>query len=310
MQHFLEISQLTPEQANSLIQRALDFKHGAQYPNYSQYAVAHLFYEHSTRTRVSFELAARKLSMPVINLDLQSSSEAKGEIIEDTIKTLSAMGIRLFVIRHRQDGLPNKLAEKLAGSIHIINAGDGRHAHPSQAMLDLMTIVEKKPQLSQIKIAIIGNIRHSRVANSLQCLCSLLNIGELVLVAPPIWQPQKIHYGRVTDSLQEGLADADVVICLRVQHERLLDSEQLDLSSFRREYALTQKTIKYAKPDVMIMHPGPMNRGVEIDSDIADGPQSFILHQVSNGVFMRMAILDSLGSVDNSLGCAENQPSS
>ncbi|WP_347251911.1 aspartate carbamoyltransferase catalytic subunit [Legionella sp.] len=294
MNHFLEISQLSSQQINSLLQRALDFKRNNRYPGYAQYTVANLFYENSTRTRVSFELAAKKLSMTTINLNLQSSSEAKGEAIEDTIRTLSAMGINLFVIRHRQDGLQNALAEKLPKNIHIINAGDGQHAHPSQAMLDLMTIVEKKPDLTQLKLAIVGNIRHSRVANSLQCLCAILGISELTLVAPALWQPQKVHYGRVTHSLREGLADADVVICLRVQHERLQENEQMDLATYRREYALTQETIKYAKPDALIMHPGPMNRGVEIDSEVADGPQSCILQQVTNGVFMRMAILESL----------------
>lgn len=294
MKHFLEISRLSRNQINALLERALDFKNNGLHPNYSQHTVANLFYETSTRTRVSFELAAKRLAMQVINIDLQNSSETKGEVIEDTIKTLAAMGIDLFVIRHRQDGLQQELAEKLANKIHIVNAGDGQHAHPSQALLDLMTIVEQKPDLSQLKIAIVGNIRHSRVANSLQCLCAALNLGELTLVAPQIWQPQQVHFGRVTDSLRDGLSDADVVISLRVQNERLLENEQMDLLTYRREFALTKETLNYAKPDAMIMHPGPMNRGVEIDSEIADGPQSFILQQVANGVFMRMAILESL----------------
>jgi aspartate carbamoyltransferase catalytic subunit len=294
MNHFLEISQLSHNQIHSLLQRALEFKNRHQYPVYAQHTVANLFYENSTRTRVSFKLAANKLSMSVIDLDLQHSSETKGELMEDTIKTLAAMGINLFVIRHSQDGLPQELAEHLASHIHIINAGDGQHAHPSQAMLDLMTIIEKKPDLDLLKIAIIGNIRHSRVANSLQCLFSTLNIAKLVLIAPKIWQPQKIHFGRVTDSLSDGLSEADVIICLRVQHERLLDKERIDLMTYRKEFALTQDTLKYAKPDAIIMHPGPINRGVEIDSEVADGPQSLILQQVSNSVYMRMAILESL----------------
>lgn len=294
MNHFLEISQLSHQQINFLLERALHFKRDGRYPNYAQHTVANLFYENSTRTRVSFELAATRLSIPVINLNLQNSSETKGEVIEDTIKTLAAMGIDLFVIRHRQEGLQQKLAEKLGSSIHLVNAGDGTHAHPSQAMLDLMTIVEKKSNLHQLKIAIVGNIRHSRVANSLQCLCATLKVAELTLVAPEIWQPQTVHFGRTTNVLQDGLSEADVIICLRVQHERLLENEQLDLEAYRREYSLTQDTIKYAKPDAIVMHPGPMNRGVEIDSDIADGPQSCILQQVSNGVFMRMAILEAL----------------
>lgn len=292
MKHFLDINQLSRHDIMALIQRALMFKAKPVYPAYPQCPLVNLFYEKSTRTRVSFELAAKHLSMPVVNLDLQSSSESKGEIIADTVQTLAAMGIKMFVIRHGEAGLPKRLAEKSKGQIHIINAGDGAHAHPSQAMLDMMTIVEQKPHLEQLKIAIVGDIRHSRVANSLQWISAKLNIGELVLVAPKLWQPASVHYGRVTTSLQEGLHNADVVICLRVQHERILENEQLDLARYRQEYALTSKSFAYAKTDAMLMHPGPINRGVEIDSDVADGPQSYILQQVSNGVFMRMAILE------------------
>ena len=294
MKHFLEISQLSHHQISSLIQRALYFKNNAVYPCYSQCPVANLFYENSTRTRVSFELAAKHLSMPVVNLDLQRSSENKGELIDDTVSTLAAMGIKLFVIRHEQEGVQQRLAHACSDAVHIINAGDGAHAHPSQAMLDLMTIVEKKPDLSSLKMAIVGDIRHSRVANSLQYICALLGVGELTLVAPKLWQPTSVHYGRVTSSLHDGLLDADVVICLRVQRERLLASEHLDLAGYRRDYALTSESLAYAKKDAMVMHPGPINRGIEIDSDVADGLQSYILEQVRNGVFMRMAILESL----------------
>jgi aspartate carbamoyltransferase catalytic subunit len=294
MNHFLEISQLSRAEIESIVQRAIGFKQQNNYPAYAQYTVANLFYENSTRTRVSFELAAHRLSMPVINIDLLNSSETKGEIIEDTIRTLAAMGIQYFVIRHRQEGLQQSLANKMGNTVHIINAGDGIHAHPSQALLDIMTILEQKPHLNQLKIAVLGDIRHSRVANSFQCVCAQLGVGELVLVAPELWQPKTVHFGRVTSSLRDGLTNADVVICLRVQHERLAKSDHLDLNSYRREYALTQDSLAYAKPDVMVMHPGPINRGIEIDSEIADGPHSFILQQVSNGVFVRMAIFDAL----------------
>ncbi|MBA3535770.1 MAG: aspartate carbamoyltransferase catalytic subunit, partial [Tatlockia sp.] len=263
MNHLLEISQLNQQQISSLLERALNFKNKGQFPSYKQHTVANLFYETSTRTRASFELAAKRLTMSVINLDLQNSSETKGEIIEDTINTLAAMGINIFVIRHRQNGLQNELAKKVAAKIHLVNAGDGTHAHPSQALLDLMTISEQKPDLGRLKIAIIGNIRHSRVANSLQSICSTLKVGQLSLIAPKIWQPEKVHYGVVTDSLIDGLADADVVVCLRVQHERLEANEQMDLSTYRSQFALTKDTLKFAKPDAMVMHPGPMNRGVE-----------------------------------------------
>lgn len=292
MNHFLEISQLSREQIITLVQRALDFKRNPLSVSYPQYTVVNLFYENSTRTRVSFELAARNLSMPVINMNLKHSSESKGEELEDTIRTLAAMGIKIFIIRHEQEGLPKKISQLLSNQVHIVNAGDGKHAHPSQAMLDIMTIIEQKPDLSQLKITIVGDICHSRVANSLQDLCEIIGIKELVLVAPKPWQPTGSHYGRVTTSLQDGLADADVVIGLRVQRERMQTHEICDVAQYRRDYALTNETMAYAKKDVMIMHPGPINRGMEIDSDVADGSRSFILKQVENGVFMRMAILE------------------
>lgn len=294
MSHFLEISQLSRKEIEALIQRAFHFKHHSSYPSYADYTMANLFYENSTRTRVSFELAAQRLSIPVINIDLQSSSESKGEIIEDTVNTLAAMGIHYFVIRHKLNGLQQSLAERLGNAIHIINAGDGTHAHPSQALLDIMTIIEQKPNLEQLKIAVLGNVRHSRVANSFQSMCSKLGVGELVFIAPELWQPELVHYGRVTNNLREGLSEADVVICLRVQRERLTDNDHLDLDAYRSSFALTQNSLGYAKPDAMVMHPGPMNRGIEIDSDVADGNQSFILRQVTNGVYSRMAIIESL----------------
>lgn len=294
MSHFLEISQLSCQQVEALLQRAIYFKNSGDFPAYPQHILTNLFFENSTRTRVSFELAATRLGMQVVNFDVGNSSGSKGEVIEDTLRTLAAMGIDLFAIRHQQDGLPQQLADQLGDQVHIINAGDGKHAHPSQAMLDLMTILEKKPNLRQLKIAIVGNLRHSRVANSMQALCALMQVGELCLVAPEIWQPETVHFGFLSDHLQTGLQDADVVICLRVQRERLAENEFLDLRAYHNHFTLTQERLQWAKPDAMVMHPGPVNRGVEMDSDVADGPQSVILEQVSNGVWMRMAILESL----------------
>ncbi|MCX7118168.1 MAG: aspartate carbamoyltransferase catalytic subunit [Legionellales bacterium] len=292
MRHFLDITQLTLLEANTLISRAQFFKKTSQYPSFRTSPMANLFYENSTRTRVSFELAARHLEMPVVNLDGQGSSESKGEVIQDTVNNLSAMGVKLFVIRHAEEGLPERIAGLCGERSAIVNAGDGTHAHPSQAMLDLMTIIEQKPDLSRLKIAIVGDIRHSRVANSFQHACALMGVGQLMLIAPTLWQPQSIHYGQFTDSLQEGLANADVVIGLRVQKERLKASEQMNLEHYHRAYGITQESLKTSKKEVMVMHPGPINRGIEMDSDVADGPHSYILQQVKNGVFMRMAILD------------------
>jgi aspartate carbamoyltransferase catalytic subunit len=297
MQHFLKISQLSRNEIDILLTRAKEFKYQGHYPHYPHHTLATLFYENSTRTRVSFELAAKHLSMPVINVNLSHSSESKGETLEDTIATITAMGITHIAIRHQEDGLPEKLANQLGDNIHIINAGDGQHAHPSQAMLDLMTITEQKPDLSRLKIAILGNIRHSRVANSLQCLFKTMNLGEFVLIAPTLWHPKTLHYGRVTTDIDEGLANADVIICLRVQNERLGAHEALSPDDYKKHYTLTKSRLALAKPDAMILHPGPVNRGMEIESDLADGPQSFILEQVKNGVFMRMAILEMLQAV-------------
>jgi aspartate carbamoyltransferase catalytic subunit len=294
MNHFLEISDLTYNQVQAILDQAFSYKSNPIFPDFSNYRQANLFYENSTRTRVSFELAAKNLSIPVINLNIDHSSESKGELIEDTLANLKAMGIQLFVIRHVQEGIQKALAKSLGDGIHIINAGDGTHAHPSQAMLDLMTILEYKPDLSKLKIALVGNIKHSRVANSLQCIFGLMGVGQFIMIAPKPWQPPKIHYGEVTDSLTLGLKEADVIICLRVQKERLLNEENLDLENYRRHYAITESVLKYAKPDAIIMHPGPVNRGIELDSSVMDGLQSVILKQVTNGVLIRTAIIQLL----------------
>ncbi len=294
MTHFLDLHTVSAHDAMALIHRALHFKHNPQYPHYSDYTLANLFYENSTRTRISFELAANRLAIPVVNVDLARSSEQKGETVQDTVQNLAAMGIQLFVIRHPEDGLPHAIAAQCGPGIHVINAGDGQHAHPSQALLDLMTIFEQKSDLTGLKIAIVGNLRHSRVAHSLQEICATLHVGELTLVSPAIWKPRSVHFGRTTTSLQDGMTDADVVICLRVQQERLNADEHLNLTEYHRDYGLTQARLAWAKSNAMIMHPGPINRGVELDSAVADGPQSFILEQVKNGVYMRMAMIEHL----------------
>lgn len=294
MKHFLDISYLSYEEIQHLLDRAIYFKLSKNYPQFLKKTLVNLFYEPSTRTRVSFEMAANHLGIRVVNMDLARSSESKGELIEDTIHTLFAMGITLFVIRHSQNGLPQAMAGIFQDGIHVINAGDGTHAHPSQSLLDLMTIITHKPNVDRLKIAIVGDVLHSRVANSMQWLCALMGVKELVLVAPEVWHPRILQFGRVTTSLQEGLSDADVVIALRVQQERLATEEKLDLAHYHQQYAITTNALAQAKSDVMVMHPGPINRGVEIDSDVADGPRSFILEQVTNGVFMRMAILEAL----------------
>lgn len=295
MKHFLTINQLSHSEIMHLLERATHFKSMQQYPCFSNVTMANLFYEPSTRTRISFEMAAKNLGIRVVNIDIAHSSVTKGEMIEDMLQNLYAMGIQIFVLRHSQNGLPQALVEACAADVHLLNAGDGTHEHPSQALLDLLTIVQHKPDLSRLKIAIVGDILHSRVSNSLQALFGIVGVGELILVAPEIWHPKtKPAHVKITTSLQEGLRDADVVITLRVQKERLQASETLNLHNYHAAYAITQTSLAWAKPDAMVMHPGPINRGVEIDNDVADGKQSYILAQVKNGVFMRMAMLESL----------------
>ncbi len=296
MKHFLSISDITYNDVQNLLHMAMALKFNKiLYPILKEHALVNLFYENSTRTRMSFELAAKRLSIPVMNFNCATSSEAKGEIILDTVKNLAAMGINLMAIRHQENGLPQKLAAECdILNLHIINAGDGQHAHPSQALLDLMTILEYKTNLKQLKVVLIGDLRHSRVANSLQCLFKLVNVGELYLVSPESWRPRVIHYGIWMESLDDGLQDVDVIITLRVQKERFNKNEELNLVDYCNNYSVTPKKLKLARNDAIVMHPGPLNRGVEITDAVADGSQSVILQQVQNGVYMRMAIIHAL----------------
>lgn len=296
MMHLLEVAPLPAPYVRSLLDRAFHFKETGKYPSYPETSVATLFYEPSTRTRCSFQLAANRLAMPILNIDFSNSSEFKGETSLDTVKTLIAMGINILVVRHAVSGQIHQMAMDccLGENVHLINAGDGINAHPTQALLDLMTILEAKPNLKQLKVAIVGDIRHSRVANSLQCIFAKLKLGKLSLISPSLWRPDEIFYGDWTDSLEEGLAGADVVMALRVQNERLGPGEELDLGQYILKYAITMKSLSFAKPDVLVMHPGPINRGIEINSDVVDGPRSLIWKQINNGVFMRMAILEAI----------------
>jgi aspartate carbamoyltransferase catalytic subunit len=297
MRHLSSINTLTQDDILALIQRAQELQKTPRdlLPIIGQ-TIATLFYENSTRTRISFELAAKQLGMTVINFDPAVSSTKKGESLFDTVQTLSAMNVRQFIIRHREDGLLEPLIQSLGGNAQFINAGDGTHEHPSQALLDLMTILQYKSSLSGLKIAIIGNLRHSRVANSMQKICATMGIGQLVLVAPECWKPNILHHGQFTTSLHDGLQDADVVMTLRIQQERIRLEEQYDITSYRQLYAITAEKIKIAKKNALIMHPGPINRNVEIDDEIANGSQSVILQQVRNGVAMRMAILEAIAN--------------
>jgi len=249
-----------------------------------------LFYEPSTRTRTSFELAAKRLSTDVVNFTVSLSSVVKGEGIVDTAKTIEALGADFIVIRHSSAGVPHMLSRKLKAS--IINAGDGMNEHPTQALLDASTILEKKGSLQGLKIAIVGDILHSRVAKSNIYLLTKLG-SEVRLIGPPTLIPNGIEAlgVKVFYHMEEGLKDVDAVMMLRLQMERQGKGFFPSKQEYFRKWGLTKERFSIANPDAIVMHPGPMNREVEIASDVADGPRSVILEQVTNGLAVRMAVL-------------------
>jgi aspartate carbamoyltransferase catalytic subunit len=256
--------------------------------------VANLFFENSTRTLISFELAAKKLGAHVINVNLSKSSTTKGESLKDTIKTLQAMGINAFVVRHSENRICEHIAQWLDPDVCLINAGDGNNQHPSQALLDIFTILQHKTAIEGQKIAIIGDIRHSRVANSLIDALSILDNQHIHIYGPSQLLPDDNDKVFKCESMQQALHNADVIVMLRIQHERLSQQFDLDFNDYHQQFGLNRKTLAYAKPNCIIMHPGPINREVEISSEIADNPPSVILDQVQNGVLIRQAILATL----------------
>ncbi len=258
-----------------------------------------LFYEPSTRTRLSFDIAAKRLSADSLSISAGTSSVVKGETLIDTAKNLEAMNPDMIVIRHSSAGVPHMLAGRVKAS--IINAGDGMHAHPSQALLDMLTVRQNKKTLEGLKIAIIGDISHSRVARS--NINGFTKMGSsVVLAGPPTMIPMGIETmgATVTYSVDEAISDADVIMMLRIQKERLKSFSFSTEREYAITYGLSADRMKQAKPDVLIMHPGPLNRGVEISPEVADGPFSIILDQVTNGVAVRMALFYLLsGGVKN-----------
>ena len=256
--------------------------------------VANIFFEASTRTRTTFDMAAKRLSADILNLDIDTSATSKGESLLDTIKNLQAMQVDMFVIRHPDSGAAHFLTQHVASHVSVINAGDGHHAHPSQALLDIFTIHRHKgTDFSKLSVAIIGDIVHSRVARSQIHALQLLGCKDIRLIGPQTLLPNHAQNMEVSchNKLELALEDVDVIIALRLQKERmqsaLLPSEQ----EFFKEYGLTQQRIALAKPSAIIMHPGPTNRGVEIAANVADGKQSVILEQVNVGIAIRMAVM-------------------
>ena len=263
-------------------------------------SVFNLFFENSTRTRTTFEIAAKRLSADVINLDVGRSSTAKGETLLDTIDNLVAMHADMFVVRHGSSGAPYLIVDHLhrigRTDVHVVNAGDGRHAHPTQGLLDMYTIRHYKKDFANLTVAIVGDILHSRVARSDIHALTTLGVGEVRAVGPQTLLPTALEKMgvRVCHDLQDGLRACDVVIMLRLQNERMNGTLLPSAREYFSCYGLTPKTLALAKPDAIVMHPGPMNRGVEIDSEVADGPQAVILPQVTFGIAVRMAVMSIL----------------
>jgi aspartate carbamoyltransferase catalytic subunit len=256
-------------------------------------SVFNLFFENSTRTRTTFEIAAKRLSADVINLDIAKSSAAKGESLLDTIANLSAMHADMFVVRHSESGAPYLIAQHCAPHVHVVNAGDGRHAHPTQGLLDMYTIRHFKQDFTKLTVAIVGDIVHSRVARSDIHALTTLGVPEIRAVGPKTLVPGDLkEMGvRVCHDMKEGIRDADVIIMLRLQNERMSGAMLPSAAEFFKNYGLTPEKLALAKPDAIVMHPGPINRGVEIASDVADGTQSVILPQVTFGIAVRMAVM-------------------
>ena len=255
--------------------------------------IINLFFENSTRTRTTFEIAAKRLSADVINLNISTSATSKGESLLDTLHNLQAMSCDMFVVRHNQSGAAGFIAQHVAPHVSVVNAGDGCHAHPTQAMLDMFTIRRHKGAFPDLRVAIVGDILHSRVARSQIQALSILGVGETRVIAPKTLLPSNTNTlgVHVYHDLATGLKDVDVVIMLRLQNERMQGALLPSPREYFSHYGLTPETLAYAAPDAIVMHPGPINRGVEIASAVADGPQSVILEQVSNGIPIRMAIM-------------------
>jgi aspartate carbamoyltransferase catalytic subunit len=255
--------------------------------------IVNLFFENSTRTRTTFELAAKRLSADVLSMSISTSSTSKGESLLDTIRNLEAMFVDMFVVRHAISGAAHFIAQHTAPHISVINAGDGQHAHPTQAMLDMFTIRQIKQEFSNLRVAIIGDILHSRVARSQIQALNTLGAAEVRVIAPKTLLPAHVEQlgVNVSHSLTDGLKDIDVIIMLRLQKERMTSALLPSENEYFKCFGLTEDKLRIAKPDAIVMHPGPINRGVEIDSKVADGPQSVILRQVSNGIAIRMAIM-------------------
>ena len=259
-------------------------------------AIFNLFFEPSTRTRTTFDIAAKRLSADVVTLNIAASSQSKGETVLDTVANLTAMHADMFIVRHSQSGAAHFIARHVAPHIAVVNAGDGRHAHPTQGLLDVFTIRRYKGAFHNLRVAIVGDILHSRVARSQIHALTTLGVPEVRVIAPRTLLPAGVEQMgvHVFHDMKAGLKDVDVVIMLRLQNERMKGALLPSAQEYFKQFGLTPEKLALAKPDAIVMHPGPMNRGVEIDSEVADGPQSVILPQVTYGIAVRMAVMAML----------------
>ena len=302
LQHLLSLEGLSREMLMHILDTAESFlalnSHDVKkVPLLRGKSVFNIFFENSTRTRTTFEIAAKRLSADVINLNIEASSTSKGETLLDTMDNLAAMHADMFVVRHGQSGAPYLMAKHLnqlaIKDIHIINAGDGRHSHPTQGLLDMYTIRHYKKDFTQLRVAIVGDILHSRVARSNIHALTTLGVPEVRVIGPQTLLPSGLREmgAHVYHDMNEGLKDVDVVIMLRLQKERMAGALLPSEAEYFKHYGLTQEKLGLAQPDAIVMHPGPINRGVEIASDVADGAQAVILPQVSFGIAIRMAVM-------------------
>jgi aspartate carbamoyltransferase catalytic subunit len=297
LRHLVTLDGLGRELLEALLARAEAFAAApARGDALSGLTVANLFGEPSTRTRASFELAALRQGAIVLNLDGALSSRAKGETLLDTAHTLRAMGVDVLVIRDSEPGVQESIARALDGEAAVVSAGEAHLSHPTQGLLDALTIRQCKGAFDRLSVAIVGDVARSRVARSAHRALATLGVPDIRVVAPPAMMPGDADFAgaRRFQSADQGIAGADVVMMLRIQHERAGSGGSVDLASYRRDFGLTAARLRHAAPAAVVMHPGPMNRGVEIDSEVADGPQSVIRRQVANGVAVRMAVLAQL----------------
>ncbi len=298
LRHFLSIEGLNRNLLTEILDTAERFvsvgnQAAKKVPLLRGKTIANLFFEPSTRTRTTFDLAEKRLSADVLNININASATAKGETLLDTLQNLIAMQIDMFVVRHSASGAAHYIAEHVDDSVSVINAGDGRHAHPTQAMLDMFTIRKHKQDFTRLRVAIIGDIMHSRVARSQIHALNMLGCPEVRVVAPNTLCPS--HVGDLgvhfSNNMSAGLEGVDVIIMLRLQNERMNGALLPSKGEYFHYYGLTEQRLKRAAEDVIVMHPGPMNRGIEIDSTVADSKHSVILQQVTNGIAVRMAVL-------------------